>query len=911
MKLDIPFFRGEQPVLGRTKLPEGVPSSAINSRVVTGDLTAFQDIGNPFTLSKSAPIIDVFLLKDKWLQFSDSELSYGDSIDVSPGIIPGDTTYRTFISGLSGGLKQTNYFYATDASQQGANPLGAYPYVTFPVGIANPATAPTAVASSTSASAVPYEYAQEVQVNNLLVASGGTGYTVNDVLTLAGGTLSTGLLAATVKVTEVDPAGVITGISLRSGGFYTVGPTGTQSATGGTGSAATFDNISLATQSYAGLVPQPFDNGSGRYGIFSVAPPYLQISSGRESLTVAYTSEPFSLLTADAFTYQLDARVLTTGDVRVPDLVFYLPGTPVGPFVNGAFTALNGGALVLSYYDSTFKLYTGITGSNGGPVNGTVVDSGTVTVLGETFYRVSVTATKQTSSSTPGFSITATVALQSTPGTIIATLTGFVPYNGESMGFGIHHRDSRDPVCSGQFENFYITVTQAVSGVTQESTSYVYTYVTTYGTGGNAITQESGPSDPSDTITITFDNSTSPATLSPVAVSIPAAPSGLNITYYNLYRLALQADGSEVYQFDTQLAASTVGATPYTDTKLDSQLGNALTTSDYAPPASNLQGITALPNGVMAGFFDNTLSLSTPNFPFSWPVGNQYATDTNIVGIAAIDTTVLVLTKSHPYTAFGSDPSQYTMSKETSTQGCASKRSISTHKRLGVIYSSGNGLCYYRGQGNLDLIRQSDGNPLFTYEQWQSFNPSSIVGVVHDDYYWFWYDATSIGGSKGGYLLDIPSLYGQVAGRVAGGFGVIRLDFHVTSAYVDPVTDKMFFTPDKSVYPINGAVVTTALNVLSQWEGHASAYRTQVWTREEILLTRDTAFMLCEVDANDFADVNVTLSSETGVAFNGAVLNERPFIIAPQPAKRWKIVLTGTSTVNRITLAEKSDELNT
>lgn len=912
MKLDIPFFRGEQPVLGRTKLPEGVPSSAVNSRVVTGDLSSFKDIGNPFQLSKAAPIVDIFLIKDKWLQWSSSEVSYGGNIDVSPGIIPGDTTYRTFMSGLSGGLRQTNYFYATDPSQQGSNVLGAYPYVTFPVGDDNPTTAPTAVpAGAGSASAAQFEYAQEVQVNNLLVAAGGTGYKTGDILTLAGGTLSNALPAATIKVTSVDTAGAIDGISLQTGGFYTVGPTGTQGVTGGTGTAATFSSIALATQSFNGLVTQPFDNGKGRYAIFSVAGTQLEIASGRGDLTVAYTSAPMSLSTADSFTYQLDGLTNTSGDVRVPDLVFYLPGSPFGVTTGGAFTGLGGGALVLSYYDSTFKLYTSVTGTEGGAVSGTVVSSAAVTVAGNTMYRVKVTGVKQSSSSTPGFSITATVALQSTPSTIIATLTGFVPYNGESLGFGTNHRSDAGPVCVGRFENFYITVQQPVAQATQESTSYVYTYVTTFGSPPNQITQESGPSNPSDTISITIDSSTNPATLAPVAVSIPATPMGSSVAFVNLYRLVLQADGSEVYQFDVQLPASSSGPILYTDTKLDSELGPALASSTYAPPASNIEGITALPNGVMAGFFGNTLALSETNFPFAYPVENQYATDTNIVGIAAIDTTVLVLTNSHPYTAFGSDPSQYTMSKETSAQGCVSKRSISTHKRLGVIYSTGNGLCYYRGQGNLDLIRQSDGNPLFTYEQWQAFNPSSILGVVHDDYYWFWYDATSIGGGKGGYLLDIPSLYGQVAGRVAGGFGVIKLDFHATAAYVDPVTDKMFFTPDLSAYPINGSVISSASNVLSQWEGDSLNKRTQVWTREEILLPRDAAFMLFEVDADDYTNINVTLSSETGVAFNGVVTNERPQIMAPRPAKRWKVVISGTSTINRITLAEKSDELNT
>lgn len=96
--------------------------------------------------------------------------------------------------------------------------------------------------------------------NNVTAAaiqSGGTGYTVNDVLTVVGGTST---WPCTLKVTAVS-GGVITGVKILTSGAYTVNPTNPVSVTGGTGASATF-NLTLNTgnwdinrnSKYAGLI---------------------------------------------------------------------------------------------------------------------------------------------------------------------------------------------------------------------------------------------------------------------------------------------------------------------------------------------------------------------------------------------------------------------------------------------------------------------------------------------------------------------------------------------------------------------------------------------------------------------------------------------------------------------------------
>lgn len=77
-------------------------------------------------------------------------------------------------------------------------------------------------------------------VATAVINAAGTGYVVDDILSVAGGTSSPA--GATLRVTSVGGSGDITGLRVETGGAYTVDPTTTaNSVTGGTGSSATVD----------------------------------------------------------------------------------------------------------------------------------------------------------------------------------------------------------------------------------------------------------------------------------------------------------------------------------------------------------------------------------------------------------------------------------------------------------------------------------------------------------------------------------------------------------------------------------------------------------------------------------------------------------------------------------------------
>lgn len=113
------------------------------------------------------------------------------------------------------------------------------------------------------------------------VVNGGTGYTVNDVLTISGGTFGT---AAQFVVTAVS-GGVITAVVRGSIGVgYTALPTNPVSVTGGTGTGATFNaswgitNVFTITNAGSGYVEQPTVTFSGGGG--SGAAAYATVGSG-------------------------------------------------------------------------------------------------------------------------------------------------------------------------------------------------------------------------------------------------------------------------------------------------------------------------------------------------------------------------------------------------------------------------------------------------------------------------------------------------------------------------------------------------------------------------------------------------------------------------------------------------------
>ncbi len=129
MRIDIPSFRGMAPRMTPRALPPNGAQRAVNARLLSGDLEAWKQFLTVETLSQEPQTI--YLLNDTWL-------SWLTDVDVARGLIPGDDTFRSYLTGPDeySTPRWTNYTLAT------SSPGGPAPVTTRPLGVPNPDTIP-------------------------------------------------------------------------------------------------------------------------------------------------------------------------------------------------------------------------------------------------------------------------------------------------------------------------------------------------------------------------------------------------------------------------------------------------------------------------------------------------------------------------------------------------------------------------------------------------------------------------------------------------------------------------------------------------------------------------------------------------------------------------------------------------
>jgi hypothetical protein len=189
------------------------------------------------------------------------------------------------------------------------------------------------------------------------LGSGGTGYSVNDVLTVSGGT-STQAVQITVNTVS---GGVIATFTVTTGGNYTVIPTNPVSVTGGTGSGATF-NLTWGITSTgfvisvagSGYVEQPTVTFSGGGG--SGAAAYATVGSGTIVRSLGSTISFYTPAGEQA-------RVSDSGNT--PDAYVSLKGA--SPTSGGVYITAAGAVRSLylsSGSGASIRTYTGGEGTN-------------------------------------------------------------------------------------------------------------------------------------------------------------------------------------------------------------------------------------------------------------------------------------------------------------------------------------------------------------------------------------------------------------------------------------------------------------------------------------------------------------------------------------------------------------------
>lgn len=393
-----------------------------------------------------------------------------------------------------------------------------------------------------------------------------------------------------------------------------------------------------------------------------------------------------------------------------------------------------------------------------------------------------------------------------------------------------------------------------------ETRAYCYTYVSSYG-------EEGPPSPPSSLITIKAD-----ATVAVNGLAVP--PSGAySISAKRIYRSSTVGNAAE-YQFVAEIAGATTG---YTDTKTQAALGEVIPSSDWTPPPAGLRGLKMMANGVAVAFKENTVYCSEPNLPHAWP--NQYPVDYRIVGLSTFRQSVAVLTTGHPFLLSGTDPAAMSLERLEFPHACLSKQSI-VDTGDGCLYAGADGVISI-GTAGMKVV----SDQLYSREQWQTLNPTSMRAFFHDSRYHLFYTTTS--GTRGMLIFDFS---GQGAILTTSDINASSV---VSSGYSDPRTDTLYLAQGVNIVRFNAS--TTPL--------------TATWRTGIYRLIRPVSFTCGLVRARTYP-VTFRVYADNRPVLTRTVNNQEMFRLPSGfMASNWQFEIATNTEVTMFAVAQSANEL--
>ncbi len=324
-----------------------------------------------------------------------------------------------------------------------------------------------------------------------------------------------------------------------------------------------------------------------------------------------------------------------------------------------------------------------------------------------------------------------------------------------------------------------------------ESRAYCFTYVTSMG-------EESAPS-PSTVVTGKVDDTWT--------IGIPAyVPASTQpVTIKRIYRTVTSSIGIATYFFVADIAIAT---TSYADTIPSATVsGNAqLKSLYYTPPPSDLQGMIAMPNGMIAGWRNNEVWFCEPYLPHAWPVTYTLSLDYIVVGLGVVGQTLIACTAASPYAITGVNPSVMSSAKIATVEPCLSRGSIVSAPE-GVYYASQNGVV--RADAGIAVVITSD---IATKDQWLS-------------------------------LLSVPKLRAARLGTAYYCFGSSRLGF------VDPIGWDMSWVSLQDYSGAMSGALIDMTNTHAGWMNLSSAVVTSTvfndpWSGEVLVVRGGVVYLI-------------------------------------------------------------------
>lgn len=398
----------------------------------------------------------------------------------------------------------------------------------------------------------------------------------------------------------------------------------------------------------------------------------------------------------------------------------------------------------------------------------------------------------------------------------------------------------------------------------EESRVYIATYVTDR-------EEESAPSPVSDLITLDQNDT--------VSITVPAPPSGRNVTHFRIYRANSGNTGANLQYVPhpTDDDGWPIGTLTITDSVPAAGLQEPCPSLLWDEPPADLQGLVGGANGGMAGFRGNEFCPCVPYIPYAFPANLRITTEWPIVGLAASGQSYFVGTRGRPSIITGADTTTLSQIKLDEEQACASRKSI-VAMGGGFIYASPDGLCLASASG-VKLLTGLQGFNLWDRAGWQALNPASIVAAESERCYVFRWDN---GTTSGMFSLDLED------GRL------VTLQNTGSALYRDAVTDRLYLA--------NG------VQILALMGGNTA--RTAHWKSKRIVLPSDVSHSWAQVDSEFEAPVTVKTYLEGALIDTSTFTSLEPQRLPDGVGREWEVEVVSAARVTKVVLAENTEELN-
>ena len=429
---------------------------------------------------------------------------------------------------------------------------------------------------------------------------------------------------------------------------------------------------------------------------------------------------------------------------------------------------------------------------------------------------------------------------------------------------------------------------------TKYSTSYVYTFVSAYG--------EEGPPSLASAVFDKVDGQTVQVTLPATSLS-GTGRTNHNITHKRLYR---SNTGSNTTAFQ-YVADMSLGTGTYDDALDNDELAEVIPSTYWIGPPNEdtstypegpMIGLTAMPNGIFAGFRGKRLCFSDAYMPHAWPVSYRITLEEEIVAIGMAGNGLIVTTKGTPYLVSGTDPRAMQVLRIEAAQACLNKASLVDMGNM-VMYAGADGLVAAAGT-DVQVITEGVISP----QQWRTdYYPTVLKGFRWEGKYVGLYTS---GSNYGGFIFD-----------PRGGKNTLALLTQTSSTdaaggFTDPDDNELYLIID---------------NTIKKFQGGAT-YQTLTWKSKEFVPPKPTSMGFVKVDAEAWpVTVKVygdgTLYYHATISTSGnayAVTGSTPSFSAtdiPEPVVRlpatvassFSIQIEAAKVVNEVCIAESIDEL--